>query len=127
MTDLILNASALAGVVVLLVVECVRLVRGGRRERERDAALQRVQQDIQALCAGAVSVGKHLAAVDQKLKRLNERQDQLELRDPGQQTYGHAIRLAQRGANVDELIANCGLARGEAELLLRLHRGNEPH
>jgi hypothetical protein len=60
--------------------------------------------------------------LEQRIRRLAERQDQLELRDPMEQTYAHAIRLAQKGVDVNELVENCGLARGEAELLLRIHR-----
>lgn len=40
---------------------------------------------------------------------------------PIQRGYENAIRLAQRGVSVDELVANCALARHEAELLVRLH------
>lgn len=127
MTDTLLAASALAAVVLLgaivVVLEWRRSVRQRRRERAWEEALQRLRDDMQALCAGAANVGRHLASVDQRLRRLGERQDQVEARDPAQQVYGHAIRLAQRGADVDELIASCGLARGEAELLLRLHSG----
>lgn len=67
-------------------------------------------------------MGKHVDALEQRIRRLAERQDQLELRDPLEQTYAHAIRLAQKGVDVNELVENCGLARGEAELLLRVHR-----
>lgn len=121
MSEIILQIVILAAVLILLVVEVVRMLRVSRRERLWRATVERLQDDVQALCAGGVSVGKHISAMEQRLRRLHERQDQLELRDPGQQPYGHAIRLAQRGAGVDELISNCGLARGEAELLLRLH------
>ena len=36
-------------------------------------------------------------------------------------SLGRAMRLAKRGASVDELAKNCGLNRGEAELMRRLH------
>ena len=36
-------------------------------------------------------------------------------------SLGRAVRLAKRGASVDELARNCGLNRGEAELMRRLH------
>lgn len=124
MTDIFLQSAIVLIVLILLGVESIRVVRSRRRAREMKAELQRLREDMQALCTGAANVGKHLAAMEQKIRRLSERQDQVELRDPAQQAYGHAIRLAQRGANVDELIASCGLARGEAELLLRLHRSN---
>jgi len=38
-----------------------------------------------------------------------------------QRGYDVATRLARNGSNIDELIANCGITRHEAELLVRLH------
>lgn len=36
-------------------------------------------------------------------------------------TYGIAHRLASRGASVDDLMRDCGLRRGEAELIFNLN------
>jgi len=41
-------------------------------------------------------------------------------------SLGRAVRLAKRGASVDELARNCGLNRGEAELMRRLHAVQPP-
>lgn len=41
------------------------------------------------------------------------------------QNYAIAIRLARAGLPPDELAANCGLARREAELVVRLHGRKE--
>jgi hypothetical protein len=38
-----------------------------------------------------------------------------------QRGYDVAQRLAKNGASMDELVANCGITRHEAELLVRLH------
>ena len=35
--------------------------------------------------------------------------------------FEHAVRMAKHGATVDELAESCGLNRGEAELVMRLH------
>ena len=35
--------------------------------------------------------------------------------------YESAVRMARSGAGVDELTRSCGLKKGEAELLLKLH------
>jgi hypothetical protein len=43
-----------------------------------------------------------------------------------QRGYDVATRLARNGASVDEMIANCGITRHEAELLARLHGAREP-
>ncbi|XZG69397.1 DUF2802 domain-containing protein [Chitinibacteraceae bacterium HSL-7] len=36
--------------------------------------------------------------------------------------YAHAIRMAQSGASVDQLVSDCGITRGEADLILALYR-----
>ena len=107
--------------VLLGGLEFIRYSRTKKILSEQGAALQRIQKDIHALCAGAINLGKHMDGLEQRIRRLAERQDQLELRDPMEQTYAHAIRLAQKGVDVNDLVENCGLARGEAELLLRIH------
>jgi len=111
--------------VALLGVPLFIFMRGSRTQRiidEQLAVIRRMQNDIHALCAGAVNIGDHMESLENKIRRVAERQEQLEARDPMQQAYAHAIRLAQKGAEIDDLIENCGLAKGEAELLLRLHR-----
>ena len=112
----ILSVIAMAGVLIFYRKYLVKKIVG-----DELLAIRRVQQDIHALCSGAINMGKHIDVLEHRLRRLAERQDQLELRDPVEQTYAHAIRLAQKGADVKQLIENCGLARGEAELLLRVH------
>lgn len=37
-------------------------------------------------------------------------------------TYSRAIELARQGLDADWLSANCGISRGEAELIIALHR-----
>lgn len=123
MTDILL-LIAVGGIVALFGV--LLFVRDSRSQRiidEQLAVIRRMQSDIHALTAGAINMGNHTESLEYKIRRVAERQEQLEARDPMQQTYAHAIRLAQKGAEIDDLVENCGLAKGEAELLLRLHRG----
>jgi hypothetical protein len=122
MNYILISATVTLFAITLGVLEFLRHRRNQKVVTEQLVAMQRVQKDIHALCAGAINMGKHVDILEQRIRRLAERQDQLELRDPLEQTYAHAIRLAQRGVDVDELVENCGLARGEAELLLRIHR-----
>lgn len=119
-TGLIIGALCL--ITALTAAELVYAARRRRRDAQRDAMLRRLQSDVHALVVGAVNIDQHLAAVEQRLRRLTERQGQLELRDPMQQAYDHAIRLIQQGADLSTLMEQCALARGEAELLLRIHR-----
>lgn len=69
-------------------------------------------------------IGERLLEVEQQLRLVAERQDQIDLRQPARQPYRLAINLARQGAEVDKLVATCGISRGEAELVARLHRSN---
>ena len=128
MIDIWLVTAVIFLVVLLAAAEVIRGIRNNSQMRQQEAVMRRLQSDVHALCAGAINMGNYMSALEQKLRRLAERQDQLDLRDPMQQTYAHAIRLAQQGAGVNDLVENCGLAQGEAELLLRVHRvqGRQP-
>ncbi|HHH35910.1 MAG TPA: DUF2802 domain-containing protein [Gammaproteobacteria bacterium] len=88
------------------------------RQSER---LQGLSEEIGALCSGASGMGEHLSRVEQQVRRLNERQDQLELRDPVNREYHQAVKMIRNGAGLEELMEACGLVRAEAELLMRLH------
>ena len=95
-----------------------------RRARQYEADLQILKNDIRALCDGSISMEEYKLNTEQKLRRLAERQEQADFRGPVTSTYNHAIKLVQKGVSIDELMATCGLVRGEAELLIRLHRLN---
>lgn len=41
--------------------------------------------------------------------------------------YGHAIRMAREGRAVAEVAGDCGISRGEAELIVALYRSPSPH
>lgn len=125
MNDILILAGCVLVVVLLGGIEFVQHSRTCRKIDEQHAAMRRLQQDVHALCVGALNLGRHIDALEQRIRRLAERQDQLEMRDPMEQSYAHAIRLAQKGVNVNDLVENCGLARAEAELLLRVHRAQQ--
>ena len=84
--------------------------------------LASLRSDIAALSIGAVKIGEQIDRIARKLQLTNERQDDLELREPVEQSYGHAVRLANNGADTDDLMHNCGLVREEAELILSVRK-----
>ncbi len=83
-----------------------------------------LEADMRALCGAASEMGDQLHSLKAALKGAVSRQDQLEGGISREQPYHHAIALVKKGASVDELMATCGLARGEAELVGNLY-GNE--
>ncbi len=123
MTTAIWLALGLAG--VALVVAFYALV-AARRERQRMAReAEAVRTDLRGLVSAAVGVGERVMRLERQLSHLAERQDQLDLSDPAHQSYQQAIRMARRGASMEDLMDVCGLTRGEAELVAMLHRLEE--
>lgn len=81
-----------------------------------------LQNDIRALTAGAVGVGKKLFSLERDSRRIQERQNQAEVYKDDGRPYDQAIRMARNGTSVDELMSICELSRNEAELLIMMHR-----
>ena len=95
-----------------------------RRTRQYEAELRLLKDDVRSVLDGSINMEEYKLNTEQQLRRLTERQQQTDYREPASPTYNHAIKLAQKGVSIEELMAVCGLVRGEAELLIRLHRLN---
>lgn len=114
--------AGLVCVAVALAILVVFVARRWQRQRAEEAATAKaLRADLGALSAIIAGLGSRLVRIEQHLHGVSERQDQLELRPGGERSYSHAIRMVHKGADVDELVASCGMNRGEAELLLRVH------
>ncbi len=96
-----------------------------RRLHQHHTAMEQkicsLESDVRALCGAASEMGDELRHLKAALKGTVSRQDQLEGGINREQPYHHAIALVKKGASVDELMATCGLARGEAELVGNLY------
>ena len=90
--------------------------------RKQQDNLHALQADLNALCSGAVNLGEHLAQLEKRAHLMVQRQDQLELQGPAMQSYRQAGKMMNKGAELDEVIADCGIARGEAELVALAQR-----
>ena len=120
--QLLLLASALfaaGGCGYLCGCRQLKRVHGVRRRAE--------ERHLHALCGSLRELGDRLLSLESDLRRLMERQDQVEMRAPSTEYFKHAIALVRRGATLEDLIADCGLAKGEAELLHLLHHANGSH
>jgi len=89
---------------------------------EQQNSLYALQTDVSAMCSGAVGLGEHLANLEQRAHLLTRRQDQLEMKEPATQSYRQASKMMNKGAELEEVIADCGIARGEAELVALAQR-----
>jgi cell division protein FtsB len=84
--------------------------------------------------ADATPHDREFRALEAEVARLHEQvarlQTDLEKLKTLQQStatpYTQAIQLAQQGVDVNEVAARCGISRGEAELIVALHRNTSP-
>lgn len=126
-----LETLLLAGRALLLVgafwIFALAFIRW-RRASERDNV--QLQSQLERAFAEMRSLHETVMVMSARLEAMSERSE-LEARlapagSPGaHRGYDMAARLARNGAGVDELIANCGISRHEAELLARLHSARE--
>ncbi|MGC1955692.1 MAG: DUF2802 domain-containing protein [Gammaproteobacteria bacterium] len=95
-----------------------------RNEKMSQAAREALAQDLKALAKAVHQSLERLRATERRVREVMERQNRLEMMAPSTERFKHGIALVQRGARAEELMATCGLARGEAELLYLLHRSS---
>lgn len=120
------GAALIVAACALLAVALWHQLRQLRaRCAELDGQLKDLRGQLVAETANAAGAGRRQLAVERDIDQLRHRQDQLELRMADAQSYGQAEQLVKRGAGMEELISSCGLSRGEAELVMRMHRFRE--
>lgn len=118
----VIAVVALATAMVTLLVVYSQNARLKAQLVEQQDALRIMQSDVSAVCSGAVQLGEHVAHMEQRSHQLNQRQDQLEMNGVGSQSYRHARKMMHKGAELEEVMADCGIARGEAELVALAER-----
>lgn len=80
--------------------------------------LNNAQSEYAALAKSSLGVGRRLKKLEQKVT-----QDFTSNRSaPEEAIYQQAQKLVDMGASADDLVASCGVARAEAELLVSLQR-----
>lgn len=93
-----------------------------RLMRELTRTRDSYRKQLEELQAANIGLGKKVTELGRHLGILNERQQELALKDPQSKLYSRAARMVQLGADVEEIMAECEMPRAEAELLLSLHR-----
>ncbi len=113
---------AIAVSLLALGVAAYLYLQGRRWMLEAEANQRVLQADMRALATSAVGVGERVRELEQRLRQLADRQEQQALSEPASQSYQQARKLAQRGADTEELVEIYGLTQGEAELIAMLNR-----
>ncbi|WP_449434223.1 DUF2802 domain-containing protein [Pseudomonas putida] len=88
----------------------------------RDQRIKDLGKRLDDYQNGTVRMGEALHDLRAVVAPLPEKVQQLEQRDPHSVTFSQAAKLVGMGASVAELTESCGLTRGEAELMSKLHR-----
>lgn len=134
MNDILFNGIA----IIALLVSNVMLIALGfmaarfyfgvsGTETDRET-LTDLRQDVKSVTLSLAAISERLAKLELQIGQLRESSDKQGSslgRDSDQKSFKIATKLALQGANVDEIVELCGLARGEAELIRMLHANNQ--
>ncbi|MDD5404330.1 MAG: DUF2802 domain-containing protein [Sulfuricella sp.] len=116
--ELLIVVAVVLAVYVAEMLLLLRSRREGRRWKGDPAALQPRFEALES----------EIEQLREQLLHFREQLDQLKAASPQQahaspsSPYSQAIHLAQQGADASEVAANCGISRGEAELIVAMHR-----
>jgi len=116
-----LFAGAILLSVVLTISQSIKIQRNKNRIASLELTIDDLHRNFNGLCSGSVGVGKRISRLESRTRQQADRQLRLEDKAPDLQNYGNAARLANKGADMEELVDYCGLSRGEAELILFLN------
>lgn len=83
--------------------------------------------DISGLCSAALSVDQRIANDEKRLGELFGLIESIKTQEKSHQPYHAAINLINSGADLEQLVAECGISREEAALLMRLHGAAASH
>lgn len=121
MTTLFITIGSLL-LTLIIAHACYRLFKLNQLQTQKITGLQ---NQLSALCAGAVGTDDRIIQFEQALTQIKEYQNTLDLGMSPQHGYDHAIRLARKGVAVNQLIDNCNLSDEEAHLINRMHGNNQ--
>lgn len=117
---IIFAASAVVMFLLLLAVVFYKRLR--HQIAIQQQLISNLQDDMAALCESRVGLGRQISDSMELLDILQKRQDQLEMQEPKQSSYRYALKMAKEGAQAQDLVEDCGIAMGEAELVLLASR-----
>lgn len=109
----------LSGVMVLLIFTIIRLYKQTHNQHRK---INQLSEELNALLACSRGISKKLHSHQDKFQNIAERQDKLEILEPGNAGYKQAIALYNRGASEDEMVSTCDLSRGEINLITHLQK-----
>ena len=116
--------TVMSAVFLVIGLATMRLLKLHQLQTKR---IHDLQNQITALCSGAAGTDERIHKFEQTLSKLQDHQHSLDLSANHQPGYDHAIRLAKKGADIQQLINNCNLSDEEAHLITTLHGQRSVH
>jgi len=126
--DAYLTNLLLASTIALLAAATVAILRFQRllRQWERQLGAAPAMPVQPAAETAAEPLEERIGALQKIAEQLARKEEMLQHKGRNDVPLEHAVRMAKCGASMEELTRNCGLRKGEAELLLKLHAKREP-
>ncbi len=109
----------LCGVVTILIVSTMRLRQQTHVQHKK---INQLNEELSALLSCSRGISEKLHSHQYQFQNMTERQDKLEIAEPGNGGYKQAIALFNRGASEDEMLSTCDLSRGEINLITHLQK-----
>ena len=126
MTEInVIYVMAFANALILLATAAI--IRGDSGRREVPAEPAGAGNDgggdelARRLLERLDEIARRLEAVEHRMEDAARQPAAVPAASSGPGRYGEALRLADGGAEPGDLVSRCGLSRGEADLLVRLH------
>lgn len=126
--DAYLTNVLLASTIALLAAATIAILRFQRllRQWERQLGTGATTPLKPAVEVGGQPLDERIDALQKTVEQLSRKEEMLQQKGRGNVPLEYAVRMAKSGAGVEELTRSCGLKKGEAELLLKLHANREP-
>jgi hypothetical protein len=125
--DAYLTNVLLASTIALLAAATIAILRFQRLLRQWERQLGAAPAGLpKPETEAAEPVEERINALQKIAEQLARKEEMLQQKGRGDVPLEHAVRMAKSGADVAELTRSCGLKKGEAELLLKLHANREP-
>lgn len=81
-----------------------------------------LEEAIHEVRTGSIGMGTRLKEISVVIDSVRSKQEDLQQLDPEVRLYSRAAKLVSSGATIEEIMEECELPRGEAEMLLSLHQ-----
>lgn len=84
-----------------------------------------VNSELTAINAGSIGLGERFIKLENQMRELTSRLDEISNEVQSNSPYSYAIGLAQKGQSVESISELCHISHTEAQLLVMMHQQNK--